>query len=256
MTSQRGSLRRPGRHETVEPSPQGHFRRERPCPDGVTEEHRLVPKTGGFRRGRCPHPGRVHAPAPGMARSTYKQHGINMLRMSWSATVSATLPATAGTEGVSHIQGGALSVICRLREIGRLGWDFTLGLALAVLVPLVHPGAPSLVPRTRVRVEHGLIHLSVLRALLPSCLILPCSSLLVCGRHGEPGSGSWSMPVPFAGRTLGVRPMARPRPRRRPARPKDRSANRDRGEPCGSAPPTPPCVRVRTRRFDGVLMCS
>ena len=29
-------------------------------------------------------------------------------------------------------------------------------------------------------------------------------------------------------------------------------ANRDRGEPRGSAPPTPPCVRVRTRRFDGV----
>ena len=28
--------------------------------------------------------------------------------------------------------------------------------------------------------------------------------------------------------------------------------NRDRGEPRGSAPPTPPCVRVRTRRFDGV----
>ena len=29
-------------------------------------------------------------------------------------------------------------------------------------------------------------------------------------------------------------------------------ANRDRGEPRGSSPPTPPCVRVRTRRFDGV----
>jgi hypothetical protein len=29
------------------------------------------------------------------------------------------------------------------------------------------------------------------------------------------------------------------------------SANdRDRGEPCSSAPPTPPCVRVRTRRFE------
>ena len=25
--------------------------------------------------------------------------------------------------------------------------------------------------------------------------------------------------------------------------------DRDRGEPCSSAPPTPPCVRVRTRRF-------
>ena len=25
--------------------------------------------------------------------------------------------------------------------------------------------------------------------------------------------------------------------------------NRDRGEPRGSAPPTPPCIRVRTRRF-------
>jgi hypothetical protein len=30
-----------------------------------------------------------------------------------------------------------------------------------------------------------------------------------------------------------------------------KSANdRDRGEPCSSAPPTPPCVRVRTRRFE------
>ena len=28
--------------------------------------------------------------------------------------------------------------------------------------------------------------------------------------------------------------------------------DRDRGEPCGSSPPTPPCVRVRTRRFDGL----
>ena len=27
--------------------------------------------------------------------------------------------------------------------------------------------------------------------------------------------------------------------------------NRDRGEPHGSTPPTPPCIRVRTRRFDG-----
>ena len=27
------------------------------------------------------------------------------------------------------------------------------------------------------------------------------------------------------------------------------SGNRDRGEPRGSAPPTPPCIRVRTRRF-------
>src|SRR5258705_13325372 len=26
--------------------------------------------------------------------------------------------------------------------------------------------------------------------------------------------------------------------------------DRDRGEPFGSAPPTPPCVRVRTRRFE------
>jgi hypothetical protein len=25
--------------------------------------------------------------------------------------------------------------------------------------------------------------------------------------------------------------------------------NRDRGEPRGSSPPTPPCIRVRTRRF-------
>jgi hypothetical protein len=33
--------------------------------------------------------------------------------------------------------------------------------------------------------------------------------------------------------------QARPRP-----------ADRDRGEPRGSAPPTPPCVRVRTRRFE------
>ncbi len=32
--------------------------------------------------------------------------------------------------------------------------------------------------------------------------------------------------------------------------------NRDRGEPCGSAPPTPPCVRVRTRRFDGFMRSS
>src|SRR5215210_9250556 len=28
--------------------------------------------------------------------------------------------------------------------------------------------------------------------------------------------------------------------------------NRDRGEPCGSAPPTPPYVRVRIRRFGGL----
>src|SRR6516165_9761085 len=28
------------------------------------------------------------------------------------------------------------------------------------------------------------------------------------------------------------------------------STHRDRGEPRGSAPPTPPCVRVRTRRFE------
>jgi hypothetical protein len=27
--------------------------------------------------------------------------------------------------------------------------------------------------------------------------------------------------------------------------------NRDRGEPCGSSPPTPPYIRVRIRRFDG-----
>src|SRR5260370_673566 len=26
--------------------------------------------------------------------------------------------------------------------------------------------------------------------------------------------------------------------------------DRDRGEPCSSAPPPPPCVRVRTRRFE------
>jgi len=26
--------------------------------------------------------------------------------------------------------------------------------------------------------------------------------------------------------------------------------DRDRGEPRSSAPPTPPCVRVRTRRFE------
>jgi hypothetical protein len=31
-----------------------------------------------------------------------------------------------------------------------------------------------------------------------------------------------------------------------------RARDRDRGEPCGSAPPTPPCVRVRTRRFGWV----
>src|SRR5450830_21432 len=28
--------------------------------------------------------------------------------------------------------------------------------------------------------------------------------------------------------------------------------DRDRGEPRGSSPPTPPCVRVRTRRFAGL----
>jgi isoquinoline 1-oxidoreductase beta subunit len=28
------------------------------------------------------------------------------------------------------------------------------------------------------------------------------------------------------------------------------AVDRDRGEPRGSAPPTPPCVRVRTRRFE------
>ena len=27
--------------------------------------------------------------------------------------------------------------------------------------------------------------------------------------------------------------------------------DRDRGRPCGPTPPTPPCVRVRTRRFVG-----
>ena len=31
-----------------------------------------------------------------------------------------------------------------------------------------------------------------------------------------------------------------------------RHANRDRGEPCGSAPPTPPDMRVRIRRFGQV----
>jgi hypothetical protein len=30
--------------------------------------------------------------------------------------------------------------------------------------------------------------------------------------------------------------------------------NRDRGEPRGSSPPTPPCVRVRTRRFGGLSL--
>ena len=30
-----------------------------------------------------------------------------------------------------------------------------------------------------------------------------------------------------------------------------RDRDRDRGEPHGSTPPTPPCIRVRTRRFDG-----
>src|ERR1019366_2790846 len=33
-------------------------------------------------------------------------------------------------------------------------------------------------------------------------------------------------------------------------------AKRDRGEPRGSSPPTPPCVRVRTRRFDGLSRLS
>ena len=32
----------------------------------------------------------------------------------------------------------------------------------------------------------------------------------------------------------------------------DRRKYRDRGEPHDSSPPTPPCVRVRTRRFDGL----
>src|SRR6202035_5781109 len=31
-----------------------------------------------------------------------------------------------------------------------------------------------------------------------------------------------------------------------------RERNRDRGEPCGSSPPTPPYIRVRIRRFDGL----
>jgi hypothetical protein len=29
-------------------------------------------------------------------------------------------------------------------------------------------------------------------------------------------------------------------------------SDRDRGEPRGPSPPTPPCVRVRTRRFGGL----
>jgi hypothetical protein len=33
----------------------------------------------------------------------------------------------------------------------------------------------------------------------------------------------------------------------------DGVSNRDRGEPHGSAPPTPPCVRVRTRRFGRLI---
>ena len=40
---------------------------------------------------------------------------------------------------------------------------------------------------------------------------------------------------------------SRRRLRRRPA------LNRDRGEPHGPAPPTPPCIRVRTRRFGGLI---
>src|SRR5436190_7896642 len=31
------------------------------------------------------------------------------------------------------------------------------------------------------------------------------------------------------------------------------SVDRDRGEPRGSTPPTPPCIRVRTRRFAGLI---
>ena len=40
---------------------------------------------------------------------------------------------------------------------------------------------------------------------------------------------------------------------RRPAKRRTQDpSDRDRGEPRGAAPPTPPCVRVRTRRFAGL----
>jgi hypothetical protein len=45
----------------------------------------------------------------------------------------------------------------------------------------------------------------------------------------------------FAMRIKDVRTCAVPLP-----------ANRDRGEPCGSSPPTPPYIRVRIRRFVGL----
>ena len=46
-----------------------------------------------------------------------------------------------------------------------------------------------------------------------------------------------SLPVPlFGSRSFNERPLC--------------AKARDRGEPFGSAPPTPPCVRVRTRRFE------
>ena len=77
------------------------------------------------------------------------------------------------------------------------------------------------------------------------------------GGDGDPAAGGGGRPEPGprhrrdAGHDL--RPDRRgrggdgpPRPGRRPV------GDRDRGEPRGSAPPTPPCVRVRTRRFDGV----
>ena len=35
-----------------------------------------------------------------------------------------------------------------------------------------------------------------------------------------------------------------------------RPRNRDRGEPHGSSPPTPPYVRVRIRRFGGLCGCG
>ena len=46
-------------------------------------------------------------------------------------------------------------------------------------------------------------------------------------------------------RPLELHPAASPRTVKK----KREAPNRDRGEPRGSSPPTPPCIRVRTRRF-------
>ena len=70
-----------------------------------------------------------------------------------------------------------------------------------------------------------------------------CDNGAVHGRHIWP---QWIAGQPFGWPARASRRVGRS------SHPQGRSANRDRGEPRGSSPPTPPCVRGRTRRFDGV----